>query len=213
MTTQQIETNQPMEAGVEATEVELELKNAFMIANNALEHWKEPTNKLVCIRDYLLDAAQKDRVSKDPVFAKFLYEKCAPGLTKKLAKERSNDNNYLRVCAGVLEAFIKLFIIELRNKRYDPNFMEAMTWCFAPEASLHSHAVFQISEDELREMRIKQQRWRLEVKPGDRVDICVEADKVGRVTGWCQATVMAVDLETKITTLYSRNSQARSMGH
>ena len=93
MTSQQIDTNQPMEAEAEAQEIEQELKNAFMFANNALEHWKEPTNSLVCIRDYLLEAAQKDRVTKDPVFAKFLYEKCAPGLTKKLAKERSNDNN------------------------------------------------------------------------------------------------------------------------
>ena len=89
-TAAQSATKQPAQAD---DEVEFDLRSALFVATKALDLWKEPTNALVTIRDFLLDAAQKDRVSKDAVFAKFLYEQCAPGLTKKLAKERSNDNN------------------------------------------------------------------------------------------------------------------------
>ena len=61
-----------------ADSVEDDLKGAFIRSCNALKVMAEPTNDLVTVRDYLRDAANKDRVSKDPTFAKFLYELCAP---------------------------------------------------------------------------------------------------------------------------------------
>ena len=82
--------NPPAQA---ADEVEADLKNATTKALKALEFWNEPTNHLVTIRDYLIEAARKDRVGSDAIFAKFLYEECAPVLTKRLAKERSVDDN------------------------------------------------------------------------------------------------------------------------
>ena len=36
---------------------------------------------------YLREAAEKDRVATDPVFAKYLYEIAAPGLVNHLSKE------------------------------------------------------------------------------------------------------------------------------
>ena len=36
-----------------------------------------------------------------------------------------------------MEAFVELFALQLRNKRYHENFTCAMTWCFQPETNIH----------------------------------------------------------------------------
>ena len=46
------------------------------------------------------------------------------------------------VVSEVMEAFMKLFVIELENKRYNASFIEAMAWCFIPDSNLHSHQCF-----------------------------------------------------------------------
>ena len=73
-------------------DVEQDLRNATTIAIKALEFWKEPTKAFMIIKKYLAEAVENDRVANDPIFAKFLYEVLAPGLARKLAKERSNDD-------------------------------------------------------------------------------------------------------------------------
>ena len=72
--------------------LEVELTAATKVAIYAISKWQEPTEQLTVIRDYLRQAAETDSVGSDPVFAKFLYEELAPGLTKKLARERSVDD-------------------------------------------------------------------------------------------------------------------------
>ena len=64
---------------------------AYMQAKAAIEKLKEPIDELAELRDVLRDAAEKDRAGSDPLFAKFLYEECGPGITKLMAKERSNN--------------------------------------------------------------------------------------------------------------------------
>ena len=36
-----------------------------------------------------------------------------------------------------MEAFIDMFAMELKAKRYHEQFTCAMTWCFQPETTLH----------------------------------------------------------------------------
>ena len=62
-----------------------------MVAKNTIEKLKEPTEALSELRDTLREAVEKDWTGTDPVWAKFCYEDCAPGITKLLARERSND--------------------------------------------------------------------------------------------------------------------------
>ena len=72
--------------------MEPDLRNATTLAIKALEFWKEPTKAFMIIKKYLEEAVANERVKNDAIFAKFLYEELAPGLTRKLSRERSNDD-------------------------------------------------------------------------------------------------------------------------
>ena len=54
---------------------------------------KEPVNELNVLATALTEAIVQDRCGSDKDFATFLYEDMAPGLIKRLHKERSNDEN------------------------------------------------------------------------------------------------------------------------
>ena len=41
------------------------------------------------LRDILLEAIKEDLMGKDKLWAEFLQEDCAPGITKLLAREKS----------------------------------------------------------------------------------------------------------------------------
>jgi hypothetical protein len=71
----------------------IEFKKTFCTAAEAINRMKEPLNELQTLYVMMLDAANKDRAGSDPDFATFLYEDLAPGLAKRLHKERSNDPN------------------------------------------------------------------------------------------------------------------------
>ena len=86
----QIDTEKPTKPKTAEEEFQ-ELKSANMRAVVALNSYREPKDDLKVIRDALMDAAEKDRVGSDLAFAQFLYDDCAPGLCKKLAKERSGN--------------------------------------------------------------------------------------------------------------------------
>lgn len=66
-----------------------------------------------------------------------MYEDLGPGLAKRLAKERSHDENYLRVVADTIQQLIFLFALELKMKRFSPSFISAMTLLFNHDASIH----------------------------------------------------------------------------
>ncbi len=52
---------------------------------------KEPTAQLLTLADALRTALTTFRCRNDDIFATFLYEEMAPGLCKRLHKERSNN--------------------------------------------------------------------------------------------------------------------------
>jgi hypothetical protein len=41
------------------------------------------------LRDILLEAIKEDLMGKDKLWAEYLHEDCAPGITKLLAREKS----------------------------------------------------------------------------------------------------------------------------
>ena len=116
-------------------------------------------------------------------WAEFLYETCAPNLIKLLAREKSDDDQYLDAVVGVLKAFLSIYLVELKNKRYNFEFTMAMSWVFNPACSLHQRH-FQISENELQKIKTMHQAWRKEIKAGDKLDICIKYDEVTSLLGW-----------------------------
>ena len=89
------------------------------------------------LRDVLQEAATNDLMGKDKLWAFFLYESCAPNLIKKLTQEYSQDPQYLEIVAGVLKAFLNIYLVELKNKRYNYDFAIAMSMVFDPTSTLH----------------------------------------------------------------------------
>ena len=47
-----------------------------------------------------------------------------------------------------MKTFISLFVIELKQKRYNENFYEIISWCFAPKSALHKHH-FKMTDESL----------------------------------------------------------------
>lgn len=70
-----------------------QLKLSFINAAQQIDKMQEPKQELGELAQAMYLAAQTDRAGKEPGFATFLYEDLAPGLAKRLHKERSSDNN------------------------------------------------------------------------------------------------------------------------
>jgi len=78
---------------VNAQQAELNaLKETYIKVAQTIDQMKEPAAELSMLRDTLRAAVECDRCSHDAAFAKFLWEDLAPGLAKRLNKERSNDD-------------------------------------------------------------------------------------------------------------------------
>ena len=69
------------------------LKFTYIEAATAIDKMKEPRVELIVLSEAMRAAHSVNRCASDPAFAKFLYEDLAPGLIKRLHKERSNDEN------------------------------------------------------------------------------------------------------------------------
>ena len=67
------------------------MKETYIKAASTIDKLKEPMEDLIIIRDTLREAAATDQAATDEPFRQFLYEDLAPGLAKRLYKERSND--------------------------------------------------------------------------------------------------------------------------
>ena len=85
------------------------------------------------LRDILLEAIKEDLMGKDKLWTEFLHEDCAPGITKLLAREKTQDPQYLIIIAEVQKAFVSIYLIQLKNQRYNAEFTSAMTWIFNPD--------------------------------------------------------------------------------
>ena len=76
-----------------------QLKLSFINAAQQIDSMKEPKLELSELATAMHLAAQTDRAGKEEGFATFLHEDLAPGLAKRLHKERSSDHNVsLRTC-------------------------------------------------------------------------------------------------------------------
>ena len=98
---------------------------------------------------------------------------------------------YLNAVAGTVKAFLSVYLVELKNKRYNFEFTLAMSHVFSPSSNLHQYH-FGISEDELQKIKTKHQAWRNDIKEGDKLDICIKYDDKSKLVGWAQATVKEI---------------------
>lgn len=70
----------------------IEFKEAYITAASAIDKLKEPMMQLIQIRD-LLNATIAENLMEQADWAKFVNEDLAPGMAKRLAKEKSYSEN------------------------------------------------------------------------------------------------------------------------
>ena len=113
-------------------------------------------------------AAATDRMGSEPEFAEYMNETISSGLTTDMAQTISFDDmvssssallgtlrivinriacsslilffQYLNAAASLLEAFVELFLVELKNNRFNESYIMAMTWAFSPIKNMHKSA-------------------------------------------------------------------------
>ena len=67
-------------------------KQSYITAASAIDKMKEPLVELVEIKEFLV-ATEAEGLMKDPDWAKFVHEDVGPQMSKRLAKERSYNEN------------------------------------------------------------------------------------------------------------------------
>lgn len=70
----------------------IQFKEAYITAASAIDKLKEPLLQLVQIREFL-DATVAENLMTDADWAKFVNEDLCPGIAKRLAKEKSYQEN------------------------------------------------------------------------------------------------------------------------
>ena len=112
----------------------------------------------------------------------------------------------MEVVGGVLEVLVRLFGLDLKEKRYNFNFYSAITLLFNHEAIIHKYH-FQIPESELKKLRTADQVWRKELEVDSWVDAYVKADERGRLGGWMQAKITSIN-EDLLSIEFPKSSNA-----
>jgi len=177
----------------------------------AIGKGQEPQDELIAVRHFLTEMCAQgeaalsgaaagageavDEMPPDQV--RYVLEELAPGLIRRMCRERSGDNQYLDVCAGVLEGFLDLMLVELKRGRFNQDFLFACRQLFDYDCTLHK-ANFQIPEETLQSLFTKGsgQAWRNDLKEGDKVDALLHHyDRMGssRGSGWSQARIARVE--------------------
>ena len=95
----------------------------------------------------------------------------------------------METCAGVLEAYMLVFLNQLKHKRFNDNFICAATWCFQPNCNLHTEH-FKFTRDELRRIAMSHQTWRNEIVVGGKLD--VQNTRYHKAPGWMVGTITEV---------------------
>ena len=70
----------------------IQFKEAYITAASAIDKLKEPLMQLIQIREHL-DATVAENLMTDADWAKFVNEDLCPGIAKRLAKEKSYQEN------------------------------------------------------------------------------------------------------------------------
>ena len=68
---------------------------------------------------------------------RYIFEDVAPGIVKKMQRERSNDATYLEVCASVLKELLLLSIPIMQRKIWNVEFLLAIREIMQHECTLH----------------------------------------------------------------------------
>jgi hypothetical protein len=152
---------------------------------------KEPKEELFYLRGAILEALRTGRMDTDKEFND-LISKTACNVLHKMAEERSYDQQYLALCAEILRIYTLVFHGELKAKRFTPELIVAMTWCFQPNCNLHNN-YFQMSDEDIQNLTTKTQVWRNDLKLGDKVDVRVCGDNKNKAYGWLQGEIDGVE--------------------
>lgn len=95
---------------------------------------------MIQIRDFLRVLSHENKLNgaeENAEFANLYYSQMVPQVVKRMVNERSNDLKYLEVCSEILEAFLVLFLEELRLKNLNQSFCTAMKQIFNHNSNLH----------------------------------------------------------------------------
>lgn len=111
-----------------------------MKACTSIDRLQEPMQELIQIRDFLRVLSHENKLNgaeENAEFAKLYYGQMVPQVVKRMVSERSHDIKYLEVCSEILEAFLVLFLEELKLKNLNQSFCTAMKMIFNHNTNLH----------------------------------------------------------------------------
>jgi hypothetical protein len=112
-------------------------------------------------------------------------------MAKRLYKERSTSNDYLRVVADFLETLTLFFAHEMKASRFSYPFAAAMTQLFNHEASIHKFH-YAIADEQLEKLR-SVETWRKDLSINDMIDVYVRGEERQKpVCGYLQAQITAL---------------------
>lgn len=191
-----------------------ELKLSYERVAAAIGKGQEPLEELLMITRFLqeLSANHAQLLKRTPSGEeppegampldqiRYILEDLTPGLVKKMCRERSQHDQYLEVCGGVLEALLDLMLAELRAGHFNQDFLFACRSIFDYDCLLHKFN-FQIAEEALQALYTKGsgQAWRKELQEGDMVDVvlhyCAKAGS-SRGSGWTRAKIARIEGDT-----------------
>ena len=77
----------------------------------------------------------------------------------------------------------------MQKKRFDPDFVVAMTWCFQPECNLHQN-YFKLSNQQIDLLVTRSEQWRHELKVGSKVDVRVIGDSKRKTASFMQGEIV-----------------------
>ena len=151
----------------------LELKTTYDKINRAINLNNEPRNELIVLSDYFKALASNDGAIFKTIFPeepplenqptepyltaghiRYLFEDLAPGIVKKMARERSTNDLYLDACKDVLSSLLLLSIPVMKQKLWNVEFLLAIRQIMDYDCSLHK-LHFQIKEEEIQRLFTK----------------------------------------------------------
>jgi hypothetical protein len=99
-----------------------DLKDTYESVRSQIDRGKEPVEELIVLQNFLKALANDpsllhEKVDKD--YRRYFYDEFTNGLLKRFIRERSRDDKYLDVLGGVIEAFMLVFLSELRAGHFN----------------------------------------------------------------------------------------------
>lgn len=113
------------ETEVNNTQRLIAFKSAYITAASAIDKLKEPLEQLIKIKDFLF-TVEKEGLMSEPDWAQFINVDVGPGMSKRLAKERSYNENVshhgfclVRFYARIFRVLIKSSLVSYGRRQFD----------------------------------------------------------------------------------------------